>query len=140
MKANALSLVFNVLTCIGIILVAGCRPSEKPSTQAARLIQNAGGVDIINKEAKAILAKLGNADEKLLSSSDLKEYPAISSLGNVVLACNQAPGFPANVRIRFGRHNNINFILVFDPADTKGPDDKSSLEQIAPNIFVTGKR
>lgn len=139
MKANAMSLVLNVLACLALVWGAGCRQAEKSSTHAMQLIQNAGGVDAINKEAKAILARLGGANERVLSGSELKQFPAIAGLGDLVVAYNSAPGFPPHVRVRFGPHQDIHFILIFDPTDPKGPEDRSSLAQLAPNIFVTGK-
>jgi len=114
--------------------------------RAIQLINKAGGVERINQEARRIFAKyIGNAKEgRFLDESDLKEFPAIASLGNAwhlnlegEARIGNTP-LPAHISIRYGTHFHPDFISIFNPDDPLPPKFKNSslFIPLAPNIFL----
>jgi len=100
---------------------------------ANRLIANAGGPAKVRGEAGALLSRFGTSDPRFLTSAEIKDYPAVASLGDIFSIW---PGAPPYVEIRVGSHLNGFFI---DIVSTNGPGHYRKLDQsaeIASGIFL----
>jgi len=124
-------------------------------TQVQRLIQQAGGADKISREASLLLNsdRHKNHDFHSLSIYDnrpeITNYPAISVLvtnshtGSLVIE----PGYeglppyiedlPPHIRIMFGPHRHIKFMLIFNVTNGVGQQFRDSHLQLSSNIFFS---
>jgi hypothetical protein len=121
--------------------------SEMTNAQVTEMFDKAGGVDKVNREAKIIFDRFGTNNPDFLSESDLKDFPAISALGNsvgtflqpTVVTFHQSIkiDFPPHIRVRRGLHSNTMLIFIFEPNKVTELKDASSFVQVTSNIFVT---
>jgi hypothetical protein len=113
--------------------------SKMTSSRALAMLDNAGGVQKLNEEAKAIFSQYATNTEQPLYGSGLEDYPEVAKLGNAVEILPDSPELPRHIRIRFGPHTQTRFIFIFDPTKPINPNDqlfKTSI-YVTSNIFVT---
>ena len=101
-------------------------PHSELKKRAEIAIKEAGGTDVLVKEATTILSQLrtGPRDGLFDYENDEKNYPAtvklqalLSPKGYEYWVVEDKKGLPAHVTIRFGTHARYRYIWVFDPAD-----------------------
>ena len=68
-----------------IFLAGGCSPSEMTMGEAKRMLDQAGGIEKVNAEARTVFDKYGQAGTTMLGNDDLLAFPAIRSLGNAFI-------------------------------------------------------
>jgi hypothetical protein len=147
MKTAKAIVFLGVIICLGILCGLGCGRSEMTKTRAIEMFDKVGGVDKVNQEAKVIFDRFGTNNPDFLSESDLKDFPAISALGNSVGTFPQPTvvtfhqsikiDFPPHIRVRRGLHSNTMLIFIFEPNKVTELKDASSFVQVTSNIFVT---
>jgi hypothetical protein len=94
--------------------------------QAEIAVEEAGGADVLEKEAKTILgnfrakpsaweADVGNRGRDYPAT--VKLYTLLPPYGDSWVVADEK-SLPAHVVIRFGSHAHYAYIWIFDPADT----------------------
>jgi hypothetical protein len=114
--------IISVFVCIVIILVLAnglgflWHPKMTARTVLKR-IDKVGGLNELNQEAKIIFDRYGTNEWKFLNESDLKDFPAISALGNSVgifpESADDPTKVPTHIRIRYGSHFYTKLIFIF---------------------------
>lgn len=125
------------LAGVAFILVNGCGPSAKTPAETAAMFQKAGGVDKVAAEARVIFEKFGTKEYRNLTEADLKDFPAISTLGNAFGIYPKDAGSPAHIRIRSGAHDDSKVIFIYDSSEAYQIPHSSSTIKVTPNIFVS---
>jgi hypothetical protein len=125
---------------------------EMTPEKAQKLFERAGGIDEVNREAKALFDKLGTNDWTFLYPEDLTKSPAIFFLysnlknysGREYSGTRVAiwPEHGRHLEIRFGNHWVGKEIFVFDQSSTNAFYSPSNWYQIpwfqfSSNIFVS---
>jgi hypothetical protein len=94
--------------------------------QAEIAMKEAGGADLLEKEAKAILSNFrarpndGRADVEKGGRNypaTVKLYTLLSPRGHGPWVVADGKSLPAHIVIRFGSHAHYAYIWMFDPAD-----------------------
>jgi hypothetical protein len=132
------------------------RPVGTTTPEAIKLVTEVEGVGEINRDAEAIFNRFGINGSglfKSLEKSELKDFQTISGLvskfgdySDVVIIpegamdFNKVPGFPAQIRIRFGSHFHLHFLYILDCRKTVDVTTITNREvhwnQVASNIFI----
>ncbi|HTB84415.1 MAG TPA: hypothetical protein VK742_12235 [Candidatus Sulfotelmatobacter sp.] len=115
--------------------------SEMTPEKAQKLFRAAGGVEEINREAKALLYKFGTTDWKILYDQDMTDAPAIYSLytnlegysgesysGTSVSIVREGGKY---IEIKYGNHWSMKFFYILDPTNL-GTVDLTNLGTIVP--------
>jgi hypothetical protein len=125
---------------------------EMTPEKAQKLFEIAGGIDEVNREAKALFDKLGTNDWTFLYPEDLTNSPAVFFLysnlksysGREYSGTRVAiwPEHGRHLEIRFGNHWVGKEIFVFDSSSTNAFYSPSNWYQIpwfqiSSNIFVS---
>lgn len=149
-------IVFVLLAVLAILLTGGVLfvwelgyfSPAMGEGQARQLIQQAGGADKISREASRILSVDTHKNPGFHSLSiydpnpEITNYPAISVLvtnshtGSLVIE----PGFedlPPYIRIMYGPHRHIKFMMIFDRTNRPGQQFRESFVQLSSNIFFS---
>ena len=129
------SKVVGVIASLWLSVFTACEPSG----HARRLLEQSGGVARVNTEASAVFLKHATNEVRFLSDADLRDFPAIASLGNSVAIHPEHSGFPAHIRVRFGSHRNTRFMFIFDPTNGARTAGDWGLVQVASNIFLSAQ-
>ena len=151
MKMSKVKTFLGVTICLGVLLAllyaVVCGPSEMTMSQARKLFARVGGANKINQEAGILFARFGTRETRFLSASELKDFPAISTLGNSVVLLGYSPDTAAEIQIRFGADQRAGFIDIFPPnldvnratnfLNVSAYLDGSRNLRVAGNIFVT---
>jgi hypothetical protein len=139
MKTPLKVLLFTLaILCIVIVAVIyATKPDmnvESAGVQANQLIASVGGPAKICDEANQIFKHFGVSKVKFFEPSELKDYPAIASLGNVDGIW---PGEPPNIKIRVGTHVRGFIIQIVDTNNpVKYVKSSNTVEVIDSCIFV----
>ncbi len=115
-----------VLHLLAVCIEGPARPHTEMKEQAEIAMKEAGGADVLEKEAKAILnnfrarpneewADVENGGRNYPAT--VKLYTQLSPYGLGPWAVADKKGLPAHVVIRFGSHAHYAYIWIFDPAD-----------------------
>src|ERR1017187_10495982 len=108
-----------VLHLLVVCIEGRPRSHAELKEQAEIAMKETGGIDVLEKEAKAILSKFrARPDERWVDcSNDERNYPAIVKLysllgpnGNSLWVVADEKGLPAHVVIRFGSHAHYAYI------------------------------
>lgn len=106
--------------------VGRARSYAEMKEQAELAMKEAGGADVLDKEAKSFVSIFRAAPN--LNWADIEncdgKYRAIIKLFNLLSPYGHSPwfvadqkGLPAHVVIRFGSHFHYEYLWIFDPAD-----------------------
>jgi hypothetical protein len=161
MKISKRIIFLAVLICLGILCESGCSSRKMTKSEAVEMFKKAGGIDKINEEAKIVFDVFGTNAVYILQDyhishlqdypeirrrPEIKDFPAIFALGDVVLLQRDSSGSPPEINIRFGIHRRAKAIRIFPPNldIDKAPNfravsaftNESWYIRIAPNIFV----
>jgi len=117
------------------------RSNDDMKRQAKTAIRDAGGVDVLEKEAKFILSN------SQVGSDWQTKCPAITNLHSllspndypwVVTDQNYLANLPAHVVIRFGSHVRYAYVWIFDPAHV--PLEKiDGVEHLGGAVYLSEK-
>ncbi len=100
-----------------------------------KLLNNAGGVNIIKKEASSIFKQMRETKEPMSIPENERSINALSSIG---LACPGNTNLPSYIRINIGTHFRTKFIFIFDPSEMTYWHDRTGLIKISDNIYYEG--
>lgn len=113
-----------VLHQLAIYIQGPARSHAEMKEQAEMAMKEAGGADVLGKEAKAILNNLRAPNRYVDVANGGKDYPVTVKLHALLSPYGHTPwvvagkeGLPAHVVIRFGSHAHYAYIWLFDPAD-----------------------
>ena len=127
MKATAI----NILAMVALIafqFLVGCSEDRSRSNgdmkqQAETAIRDAGGADVLEREAKFILSNFQVGSDWKTTSNSGTNCPAITKLHSLLSPDGHYPWvvtnqkyLPAHVVIRFGSHAHYEYVWIFDPA------------------------
>jgi hypothetical protein len=142
--------IISVFICIVIVLVLADTLGFlwHPKMNAEKMLKrvdNVGGLNELNQEAKIIFDRFGTNEWKCLDESDLKNFPAISALGNSVGIFPESADDPTKVsthiRIRYGSHFYTKLIFIFqtEPEALRATNiiNAPFAFQVSSNIFAT---
>jgi hypothetical protein len=121
--------------------------------EATRLVTEVHGVEKINKDAEAVFNQYGTSGFENWKTVKERDFPVISNLVSSfgyysivdvipegTRGMQPAPGFPAQIEIRFGSHTHPHFLYIVDwrkPFDlTSVTNREPRWSQIVSNIFV----
>jgi hypothetical protein len=120
---------------------------EMTPEKAQKLFETAGGIDEVNREAKALFSKLGTNDWTFLYPEDLTNSPGVfflysnlESYSGREYSGTDVAIFPENGRhleIKFGNHWSLKWIYIFDTNTAITFKSSSNYFQLASNIFVS---
>jgi hypothetical protein len=128
-----------LLTIFASLLFSGCHPGNAKNAtmrKAEKLFNKAGGIEKVSQEAKIMLTRFGAEDYKVLTNWELKDFPAISALGNMVAVRGSKSGYPAQIRIRYGNHFRTKFILIYAQQTPADPNETAAFLLVTNNIFI----
>jgi hypothetical protein len=123
---------------------------EMTPEKAQKIFETAGGIDEVNREAKALFDKLGTNDWTFLYPEDLTNSPAVFFLYSSLKSYSGGeysgtrvaiwPDHDRYLEIRFGNHWVGKEMFVFDPSSTNAFYSPSNWYQIpwfqiSSNIF-----
>ena len=103
----------------------------------ADMMEMAGGLKKINREAAALFARPERAREFFIERWELTNYPAIASLGNSFVIERDRHWNPQWIRIRYGTHSKTRWLFIYPPDSTNRVALPFPCVQIASNIFAT---
>jgi hypothetical protein len=158
-KKAAATIFIGILCCVGLLFLihlvfrALIRTSGTTKPEAIRLVTQAEGVERLSQDADSLFNQIGIHGHDLFKAvprDELTRYPAIADLvsqfgryADVVLIdegktdFGQLPGFPAQIRIRFGSHFETKFLYITDRRRTL--DLKPAFPQatkVSSNMFI----
>ena len=113
--------------------------------QAEIALKEAGGADVLEKEAKAILSSFRTRPNGWVDvENPERNYPTIMKLHSL-LSPDDFPwvvadknGLPAHVVIRFGSHAHYAYVWIFDPADMPLGETKG-VEHLSGTVYLSEK-
>jgi len=116
-----------VLHLLVIYYIEGpARPHAELREEAEIAMKEAGGADVLGKEAKAILSNYRARPNEGWAGivNGGRNYSAVLKLSSLLCPCKHdlwvvadEKGLPAHVVIRFGSHAHYAYVWMFDPAD-----------------------
>jgi hypothetical protein len=108
------------MLAVGFLIIAyaswSVRTLRWPAAHANQLIGSVGGPAKVCDEATGVFERFGTQEERVLTSCDLKEYPAIAALGTWT---HILPGTPPRISIIVETPWYTYFIVI---VDTDGPE------------------
>lgn len=135
MKILALTVCLVVLAVFVYWYSGGFR-SETTMSATVEKIREVGGMAKVDQETKTIFDRYGTAEFRPLDNSDLKEFPAVSGLGNTFSIWPDASGCSGHIKVRYGYHMHAKTIWIFDPKKPLVFDGASACIQVSSNIFI----
>ncbi len=158
MKISKATLIFVMLTCLGVLCESGCSPPKMTKSQIMEMFDKAGGVEKVNAEAKVVFEIFSTNEVYVLqdyhvphlqdypeikSHPEITNFPAIFALGDVVMVQRGLPPSVPEIYIRFGVHRRAKVIHILPPnldatnfGNASAFTNESLYIRVAPNIFV----
>lgn len=108
---------FSLCALSAIIFIIKIIPAKISAEKATELFNQAGGAAKINQEAKLLFAQFESVTNgtKFLHEPELKNFPAISALGNHVFLTRDSPDDPPMIGI-LAAHTPNQWFYIF-PGD-----------------------
>ena len=119
------------------VFIHSLRPvtdDESAETPAKVLLARVGGASNVCYEADQIFKRFGISEDKFLDPPELKDYPAIASLGMVHRI---EPHEPPHISNRIGTHQNCYFLDITSTNSVGNyPNTIHGIEIVPGRIFV----
>ncbi len=122
------AVVLAMVAWIPLQFLVGCtdvrsQSQDNMKQQAEIAISDAGGADILGREAKVILSNYQPGLDWMTLSDEGANAPAIMRVQSLLAPLERNPwvvkargDIPAHVVIRFGSHRHYEYVWIFDPA------------------------
>lgn len=112
---------------------------------AETAIKDAGGADVLEKDAKVILSnfRLGS-DWKVLTNGGsncpaiTKAHALLSPYGHGPWVAQDTKDLPAHVVIRFGTHRHYEYVWIFDPEHVP-LGEREGVQRLSGAVYLSGK-
>jgi hypothetical protein len=92
---------------------------ESAAKQAVVLLNKAGGINEVCREASIIFGRFGISELQFFSDTDLRDFPAMVALGKVDGIWPEEPPYvPAYIKIRVGNHMDGYIISIINTNTT----------------------
>jgi len=111
--------------------------NEAATAEAKALLGRAGGLGEVEEEARRVFAIMGKGDATVIQLDQLRQYPAITSLGDMDGIQPATAEMPAHIRILAGNHFHGFRFALCNPGDKQKPVPSSHLIKISDSIYIS---